>query len=42
MHITMVCDGFLVFSNGSHGFFVTPGGPTLKKRVLRGFHLQID
>ena len=30
MHITMVSDGIVMFSNGSHGFFVTPGGPTLK------------
>ena len=33
----MVSDGIGLFSNGSHGFFVTPGGLRLLKRVLRGF-----
>jgi len=37
MHIAMVSDGIVMFSNGSQGFFVTPGGLTLLKRVLRDF-----
>jgi hypothetical protein len=35
--ITLVSDGIAMFFNGSHGFFVTPGGLTLKKPVLRDF-----